>query len=84
MLKWRAEPGGHQQGSQFVAVQGGDMGLVVQPRPPDMRSREMVQELFLDRVLVEPAIVHPRKAVQGFCLPGRVARGALCSWVARW
>src|ERR1035437_578667 len=28
----RPEPGGHQQGSEPVAVQGGGMGLIVQPR----------------------------------------------------
>ena len=39
MLGRRAEPGGHQQRAQFVAVQGGGMGLVIQPRPPDMRGR---------------------------------------------
>jgi hypothetical protein len=58
MLGRRAEPGGHQQGAQLVPVQGGGMGLVVQPRPPHMRGRGMVQETFLDCVLVNPAMVH--------------------------
>lgn len=35
MLGRRPEPGGHQQGSQFVAVQRGGMRLVIQPRPAD-------------------------------------------------
>ena len=54
MLERRAEPGGHQQGSQFVAVQGGGMRFVVHPRAPDMRGRGVVQEFFLHGVLVEP------------------------------
>ena len=53
MLSRRGEPGGYQQGTQLVAVQGGGMGLVVHPRPPHVRGRGMVQEFFLDRVLVE-------------------------------
>ena len=54
MLGRRAEPGGDQERAELVAVQGGGMGLVIQPRPPDMRGRGMLEELFLDRVLVEP------------------------------
>jgi hypothetical protein len=51
MLGRRAEPCGHQQGAQLVAVQGGGMRLIIQPRPPDVGGRGMVQEFFLDRVL---------------------------------
>ena len=54
MLGRRPEPGGHQQRAELVAVQGGGMGLIVHPRPPDVRGRGVVQELFFDRVLVEP------------------------------
>src|SRR6266700_1956483 len=54
MLGRRAKPGGHQQRAQLVAVQGGGMGLVIQPRPSHVSGRGMVQELFLDRVPVEP------------------------------
>jgi len=50
----RPEPGNHQQGSHLVAVQGGGMRLLIQPRPPDMRGRGMVQEFLLHRVLAEP------------------------------
>ena len=54
MLGRRLEPGGHQQRAQLVAVQGDGMGLVIQPRPPDMRGRGVVQELLFDRAPVEP------------------------------
>ncbi len=54
MLERRTEPGGDQQRAELVAVQGGGVGLVVRPRPPDMRGRGVVQELFFDRVLAEP------------------------------
>jgi hypothetical protein len=30
------------------------MGLIIQPRSPDVRGWGMIQELFLDGVLVEP------------------------------
>jgi hypothetical protein len=33
-----AEPGGDQERADFVAVQGGGVRLVVQPRPPDVRG----------------------------------------------
>jgi hypothetical protein len=54
MLGWRPEPGRHQQRAELVAVQGSGMRLIVHPWPPDMRGRGMVQDLFLDRVLIEP------------------------------
>ena len=54
MLKRRAEPGGDEQGAQFVAVQGGRMGLIIQAGPPHVGGRRMVQEFLLDGVLVEP------------------------------
>ena len=38
MLAGRAQPGGDQDGAELVAVQGGGVGLVVHPRPPDMRG----------------------------------------------
>ena len=50
----RAEPGGNQQGAELVAVQRDGVGLVVHPRPPDMSGWRVLQELHLDRVLVEP------------------------------
>jgi hypothetical protein len=48
------EPGGDQDGADLVAVKANGMRLVVQPRPPDVRRRRMVHEIFLDRVLAEP------------------------------
>jgi len=38
VLGRRAEPGSDQESAEFVAVQRGGMRLVIQPRPPDMRS----------------------------------------------
>jgi hypothetical protein len=54
MLGRRSESGGHQQRAELVAVQGGGMGLVIQPRPADMRGRGAVQVFFFDGVFVEP------------------------------
>ena len=54
MLGRRAEPGGDQERAELVAVQGGGVRLIVQPGTPDVRGRGVVEELFLDGVLVEP------------------------------
>ena len=54
VLGGRAEPGGDQERAELVAVQGGGVRLVVQPGPADVRGRGVVEELFLDGVLVEP------------------------------
>ena len=54
MLGRRAEPGGDQQGTQLVAVQGGGTGLIVQPRAADVRGWRVVREFFFDRVPAEP------------------------------
>jgi hypothetical protein len=54
VLTRRPEPGGNQQRAELIAVQGGGMGLIVQPRTADMGGRGMIQELFFDGVLVEP------------------------------
>ena len=54
MLGRRPEAGRYQQGSHFVAVKSGGMRLIIQPRPPDMRGRGMVEEFLFDGVLVEP------------------------------
>jgi hypothetical protein len=54
MLNRRPETGGDQQRAGLVAVQGDGMGLVVHPRPPDVGGRGMLQQVFFDRVLVEP------------------------------
>ena len=50
MLERRPEPGGHQQGSHFVAFQGDGMGLIIQAGPRHVGGRGVVQQLF-DRVL---------------------------------
>ena len=54
MLSRRAEPGSNQQRAELVTIQGGGMGLIVQPRTADMGGRGVIQELFFDGVLVEP------------------------------
>ena len=54
MLDRRAEPSGDQQGAELVAVQNGGVRLVVHPWPPDTGGRGVLEELLLDRVLVEP------------------------------
>jgi len=54
VLGGRAQAGGDEQGAELVAVQGGGVGLVVQPRPADVHGGRMIEELFLDGVLVEP------------------------------
>ena len=54
MLGRRAEPGRDQQGAELVAVQAGGMGLIVRARPPDVGGRRVLEEVFLDGVLVEP------------------------------
>ena len=54
MLGGRAEPGGDQERAELVAVQGGGVGLVIQPGTADVRGGRVVEEFFLDGVLVEP------------------------------
>jgi hypothetical protein len=48
-----AEPGGDEERADFVAVQAGGMGLVVEPGTADVRGRGVSEEVFLDRVLVQ-------------------------------
>jgi hypothetical protein len=50
LLTRRREPGGDEQGADLVAVQGGGVRLVVQPRPPRLGGGQF----FLGRLLVEP------------------------------
>jgi hypothetical protein len=54
VLGRRAEPGGDQQRAELVAVQPGGVRLVIDPGPADMGSRVVIQQLFLDRISVEP------------------------------
>ena len=42
------------KGAELVAVQRDSVGLVVQPRPPDVRGWRVLEEFFLDGVAVEP------------------------------
>jgi hypothetical protein len=53
VLDGRAEPGGDQEGAELVAVQGGGVRLIVQPRTANVRGRGMVKEFLLDGVLVD-------------------------------
>jgi hypothetical protein len=50
----RSEPGRYQQCAELVAVQGDGVRLVVDPRPADMGGQGTIEQLFSDRVLVEP------------------------------
>jgi hypothetical protein len=54
MLGGRPKVGSGQQRAELVTVQASDVRLIVQPRPPHVRSRRMLQQLFLDGVPVEP------------------------------
>jgi hypothetical protein len=54
MLRRRSDPGGDQERAELVAVQAGGVGFVVQAGAADMRGRGMIEELFLERVAVEP------------------------------
>jgi hypothetical protein len=54
VLHRRAEPGGHQQRSQFVAVQADRVGLVVDAGTADVGGRGMPEEFLFDGVAVEP------------------------------
>lgn len=59
----RPEAGGHPQCSDLVAVQPNCMRLVVEPGSAHMRSRRVLEQVFLDCIAVEPAIVHSRRAI---------------------
>lgn len=48
-----AELGGDEHGADFIAVQAGGMGLVVDPRPPHVHGRGAIEQVFLDRVPVQ-------------------------------
>jgi hypothetical protein len=54
MIGRRAEPRGHQQGAELVTVQRDGVGLIIHPRPPDVRGWRVIQEFLLARVPVEP------------------------------
>ena len=54
MLTRRTEPGSDQQGAELVAVQADRVRLLIQAGTADMSGRGMVEQLFLNRVPVEP------------------------------
>ena len=54
MLGGRPVPGGGQQRTELVTVQGGGVGLIIKAGPPDVRSGCVIEEFFLDGVPVEP------------------------------
>ena len=54
MLDRRPQPGGDQNGAEFVAVQGDSVRLVIQARTADVGGWGMLEEFFLDSVFVEP------------------------------
>jgi hypothetical protein len=47
------EAGGDEEGADFVAVQTGSVGLVVEAGSADVRGRGSLEEAFLFRVAVE-------------------------------
>ena len=48
------EPGGDQDGADLVAVEVGDVGLVVDARPADVHRRRVLDDAFFFGVAVEP------------------------------
>ena len=54
MLAGSAEPGRNEHGAELVTVQRHGVRLIIQPRPPDMRSRGVLEQFFLHGVFVEP------------------------------
>jgi hypothetical protein len=54
VLHRRAEPGGHQQCTKFVAVQAHRVGLVINARTADMGGGRVIEEFFFDGIAVEP------------------------------
>lgn len=53
MLGSWAETGGDEQSPYLVAVKASGMGLVVEPEPPHMQRRRVVEQLFFNSVAVE-------------------------------
>ena len=54
MVAWRREAGGDQDGAELVAVQVGDMGLVVDAGPTDVHRRGVLDHALFLGVTVEP------------------------------
>ena len=83
MLERWAEPSGDQERAELVAVRGDSMGLVIQPRTADVRGRRIIEQLFFDRVLVEPAMVHNRRVTVARARPRASSSRAKLSMSAR-
>ena len=54
VIAWRGQAGGDQDGAELVAVEVGDVGLVVDPRSADVHRRGVLDDAFLFGVAVEP------------------------------
>jgi hypothetical protein len=54
VLTGRAETAGEQQRTELITIQPGRMRLIIEPRPPDLSRRRVIEEVLLDGVPVEP------------------------------
>jgi hypothetical protein len=54
VLARRAQPSGNQQRTQLVAVQPSGVRLIIQPGTADVGSRGVLEQVFLQRIPVEP------------------------------
>jgi len=54
VVAWRRQAGGDQDGAELVAVEVGDMGLVVDAWPADVHRRGMLDDTLLLGVPAEP------------------------------
>ena len=70
VLSGGTEPGGDKERPDLVSVQGGGVRLVIQPRPPDVRGRRMVEKFPFDGVPAEP---RDRGQAAGDGCPGAAA-----------
>ena len=54
VIAWRRQASGDQDRAELVAVEVGDMGLVVDPWPADVHRRRVLDHAFFFGVAVEP------------------------------
>ena len=83
VLGGRTEPGGDKEGADLAAVQGGGVRLVIQPRPPEVRGRRMVEKFLFDGVPVDPAVVDRRRVTVARAGPRASSSRAKVSMSAR-